>query len=354
MSSDIDHDKAIQEQFEKDAVEQSKMERIADQEKAEKKDKNPDHYFVRSLLDSKETNESDAERREREGTTESQMQLNSKPNVNISTSIPYSLDQIKNLQMKELDGKVFKVKEEDVPEFLKLKMQSEKQNPRYDSIYMEGMKTGTQFGLYNRATQINQFIDRNKGYFSRIANFQPLLLANGRVVPPIITESKNNVNNESPFTLRSVDRSYQIQEQARVINTPLTWMNYLTIEPPKPFVPNESLIPLNDKEKEYWDAGVARGWIFGLTQANSIYKENIRKMERDYIGMVRFHLMLNRGLISSPISSAVNLGVTGNDKDMNVNEVIFNIDQLPQFNKDAETWKALPEVDDILEEPKFN
>lgn len=348
MSSDIDHDKAIQEQFEKDAIEQSKMERIADQEKADKKDQNPDKYFVRSLLDSKQINESDAERREREGTVDSQIQLNSRPSVNISTDVPYTLDQIKNLQIRELDGKVFKVKEEDVPEFLKLKMQSEKQNPRYDSIYMEGMKYGTQSGLYYRATQINEFIDRNKSKFSRIANFTPLLLANGKVVPPIITESKNNTNNESPYTLRSVDRSYQIQEQAKVINTPLTWMEYLLITPPKAILPNESLLPLNDKEHEYWDAGVTRGWLYGLTQANSIYKENIRKMERDYIGMVRFHLMLSRGLITNPISSSVNLGVTGNDKDMNVNEVIFNIDRLPQFNKDAETWKALPEVDDIL------
>lgn len=354
MSSN-DQDKAIQQQFEQDAIEQSKTERIADQDKAKEAAKNPDRYFVRSLVTDKEENESDAERKERQASDDERIQLNKSPNVSVSTDVPYDLEQIKSLKIKELDGKVYRVEEDKVSDFLKKKIQTEKVNPRYDSIYMEGIKFGTQAGLYYRATQVNQFIERNKSYFARIANFQPLLLANGRVVPPIITETKNQVNNESRYTLRSVDRAYQIQEQARVINTPLTWMEYLLVNPPKPILPNETLLPLNDKEDYYWRDGIERGWVYGLTQANSIYIENIRKMERDYIGMVRFHLMLERGLISNPISSSVNLGVTGTDKDMNVNEVIFNIDQVPKFNRDAETWKALPEVDDLLSNGKpFN
>jgi len=354
MSSN-DQDKAIQEQFEKDAIEQSKTERISDQDKARASAKNPDRYFVRSLITDKEENESDAERKERKASDNERLQLNKTPNINVSTDIPYDLEQIKSLRIKELDGKVYRVEEEKVSDFLKKRIQNEKTNPRYDSIYMEGIKFGTQAGLYYRASQVNKFIDRNKTLLSRTANFQPLLLANGRVVPPIITETKNEVNNESLYTLRSVDRAYQIREQARVINTPLTWMDYLLLSPPKPILPNESLLPLNEKEDSYWRDGVERGWVYGLTQANSIYIENIRKMERDYIGMVRFHLMLEKGLISSPVSSSVNLGVTGNDKDMNVNEVIFNIDQVPKFNRNAETWKALPEVDDLLSNGKvFN
>lgn len=348
MSSNTDHDQAIQEQFEQDAIEQSKMERIADDQKAKEKIKNPDHFFVRSLLTDKEENESDAEHLEKSASDSQKMQINKTPNISITTDTPYNLNQLKNLQLKELDGKVYNVPEENVTDFLKKRIQNEKENPRYQSIYMEGIKTGTQYGLYQRSIQINNFIEKNREYWGRIANFQPLLLANGRVVPPIITESRNNSMNESRYILRTTDRSYQIKEQARVTNTPLTWMNYLLITPSKPNIPNENLIPLNEQEKKYWDSGVDKGWIYGLTQANSIYKESIRRLQVDFIGMVRFHLMLQKNIITNPVSSTVNLGVTGNDKDMNINEVLFTIDQVPQFNKNPETWKALMEVDDLL------
>ena len=218
---------------------------------------------------------------------------------------------------------------------------------------MEALKYGTQSGLYYRSGQLQKFIDQYETEFSKIFNFQPLMLSNGKVVPAVIVETKNNVQNASRYSLRMTDRSYQIEEQVKVVNTPITWRQYLYMDVTSPILPDDMLLPLNAKEDHFWKMGVSQGWETGVGQSNSIYLEKVRRLERDYIGMVRFHLMLKRGLVTNPITSSVNLGVTGTQDDMNVNEVIFNIDQAAKFNKDAETWRALPELPDFITPDPF-
>lgn len=341
MANNIDHEALIQQQMDDEKKERLIMQKQLDEQTAKQKEK--DQYFVRQLEQNKQDN------------SNNKFQINSKPNLEVITiDRPYQLEDIRDFKTPELREKVKRIKDEDVDEYLKKLSAKNADNARLDSIYLEALKYGTQSGLFYRGTQLQRFIDKYKSDFSRIFNFQPLLMANGKVVPAVVVESKNNVQNESRFTLRMNDRSYKIEEQVKVSNTPLTWRQYLNMNMSAPVMPDEMLLPLNQKEDHYWKLGVSQGWETGVTQANSIYLEKVRRLERDYIGMVRFHLMLKRGLVTNPITSSINLGVTGKNDDMNVNEVIFNIDQAAKFNKDAETWKALPELPDFLTPDPFS
>lgn len=335
MSSNIDHEALINKQIEDDKKAQSALQKRI--EKEVEKEKESDSYFVRTLEDNKTANDA------------KQYQINSRSNIEVFTvNKPYSFEEIRDFKTPELQQRRTEIKEEDVEEYLKEKYKEKADNIRLDSIYMEALKYGAQSGLYYRATELNKFIESYQSQFGKIFNFTPLLLANGKVVPPVIVESKNNVQNENNYTLRMNDRSYQIEKQVRVTNTPITWREYLRLEGSPPILPDDMLLPLNPKEDHYWKMGVAKGWETGVSQANSIYLENVRVLERDYVGMVRYHLMQKRGLVNSPVTSTVKLGVTGNDEDMNVNEVVFNIDKAATFNRNSETWKALPELPEFL------
>lgn len=335
MSNNIDHEALINKQIDDDKKASAALQKRIETEI--EKDKENDSYFVRTLDQNKTSNES------------KQYQINSRSNLEVFTvNKPYSFEEIRDFKTPELQERRKQIKEEDVEEYLKEKAKENADNIRLDSIYMEALKYGAQSGLYYRSTELNKFIENYQSEFGKIFNFTPLLLANGKVVPPVIVESKNNVQNQNKYTLRMTDRSYKIEEQVKVINTPLTWREYLRLEGSTPILPDDMLLPLTPKEDHYWKMGVAKGWETGVSQANSIYLENVRRLERDYVGMIRYHLMQKRGLVNSPVTSTTKLGVTGTEEDMNVNEVVFNIDQAVTFNKNSETWRALPELPEFI------
>lgn len=340
MSSNIDHEALIEQQISDDKKVEAALQQRIDKELKEEREK--DSYFVRKLDNNVQDN------------SQKQYQINSRSNIEvIQSGKPYTFEEIRDFKIPELQEKRARISEEDVAEYLKEKSKDNTDNIRYDSIYMEALKYGAQSGLYYRAGELNKFIENYQAEFSKIFNFTPLLLANGKVVPPVIVESKNNVQNQSSYTLRMTDRSYKIDQQVRVVSNPLTWREYLRLEGTTPVLPDDMLLPLNPKEDHFWKMGVAKGWETGVSQANSIYLENVRKLERDYIGMIRYHLMYKRGLVNSPVTSTVKLGVTGTEEDMNVNEVIFNIDKAASFNKNSETWRALPELPDFITPDPF-
>lgn len=338
MSNNIDHESLIEKQMIEDLQNEKIIQKKIEQEL--EKEKKSDSYFVRKLSENNNSGK--------------KQQINSRSNIEvISINKPYTFEEIRDLKIPEIREKIKKVAEEDVDEYLEEKSKENMDNIRLDSIYLEALKYGTQSGLYYRSNQLQKFIETYESEFSKIFPFNSLLLANGKVVPAVIVESKNNVMNQSRYTLRMTDRSYSIIEQVKVINTPLTWRDYITFFSIPPVLPDDILLPLNPKEEHYWKMGVAKGWETGVSQSNSIYLENIRRLERDFIGMVRYHLMLKRGIVNSPITSSVRLGITGTDEDLNVNEIIFNIDKVSTFNRDGESWNALPELPDFLIEDPF-
>lgn len=338
MDSNLDHEAIISNEL---AREDSKREQIDHKIRQETADSmKKDSYFVRKLSQNKKENKTQ------------DIKINSRPNLTVITNNkPYTLDQIMRLETQEFGHKVRRVPKEKVNKYLEKENKlKDVNNSRYDNIYQEALIYGTQSGLYYRGTNLKNFIDKYDSNLSKAFNFTPLMLAKGKVVPAVVLESSKTTQNSDRYTLRSTDSSFRIVEQVRVVNNPITWRQYIMLDMPKPSQPNEQLLPLNEEEDHHWKLGISQGWEVGVSQANSIYLENIRKLQRDYVGMVRFHVMLKRGLLTNPVTSLVSLGVTGEeDETMNINETIFKIDRITKFNKDADSWKALNELSSLID-----
>lgn len=273
--------------------------------------------------------------------------LNYRSNAQKDVDRPFSFEEVRNLSAPSLSDMLIKQVDGMTPEE-QMQEEYKKDTPdgREQAILLEAMKFGSQSALYERLTKYSSILENNKFELGRVFNFAPLLLAGGRVVPPVVDEMEDLQMIEDQYTRRTVKKSYKIVEQARVVDTPISWRDYLYVSTSKPSMPSKFAMPIkgNIREEQIWANGVAQGWEAGLKQANDIMIQNTRKLERDYVGMIRYKIMLKKNMISSPIPSNINLGVTGDDSTINIGEVIFEIVDTPKFNKAAETWHALPQI----------
>jgi defect-in-organelle-trafficking protein DotC len=105
-------------------------------------------------------------------------------------------------------------------------------------------------------------------------------------------------------------------------------------------------MPRNEVEKNVWDKYLDEGWQAGITQADVIFAENLGRLKRDYEGMIRYHTLLAQNMVSLPFVAQVNLGVTGGDSQMAINDRILRITTLPQFNNASSEWTALVTEDE--------
>lgn len=273
-------------------------------------------------------------------------------NAVTKSSREYTFEEIRDLSAPSLNSLLITNEDgKSAEELIQEEYNKSTNDGREQAILLEGMKFGSQSALYDRSMKYQELLNKNENELSRIFNFSPLLLLGGRVIPPIITESDNQSMIEDKYTKRSVKKSYKIIEQARVINTPLNWRTYLLFDITKPIVPNKYSLPIkgNKREELIWSNGVSQGWEAGIKQANDIMLQNVRTIERDMIGMIRFHLMLSKKMVTSPIESNTKLGITGDADTLNIGESIFEIVENVKFNKNAETWKALPEIESPID-----
>lgn len=212
---------------------------------------------------------------------------------------------------------------------------------RHQSLRDAALSVGARGGLAWRSLQINQIVSRYDGTLDRIFNFHALLL-DRNILPPVMIEGRYTFEQSTPEVIRLADRSYSIVHQARFVSMPPTWRDYLFLKFIKPEMPDPSLLPRSETERRVWDRYVQEGWQAGIDQADSIFSENLGRLKRDYEGMVRYRNLLAQNMVSPPYVAEVNMGVTGNDEEMSVNDRIFKITALPAFKYQGqgEQWET--------------
>ncbi len=216
---------------------------------------------------------------------------------------------------------------------------------RYQSLHDAALSLGARAGLAWRSEQINNIITKHTKDLDNIYNFNAMLLDHN-VLPPVLIEGRQTLDQSSDDIIRVSDRSYTIQSQARFVTMAPTWRDYLRMHYKAPEMPDASLLPRNETERTVWDKYVDEGWQAGITQADIIYAENLGRLKRDYEGMIRYRTLLAQNMVSPPFVAQVNLGITSGDSQMAVNDRILRITALPKFNSDGNEWDALVTPDD--------
>jgi defect-in-organelle-trafficking protein DotC len=209
---------------------------------------------------------------------------------------------------------------------------------RAPALRDNALRYGAQGGLAHGSRQIQNALRDRATELGRIYDFNALLIRQpslpGGILPPVIVESQEPMEQQDGGrTLRVADRFYEILQQARFVSAAPLWQTYLDMEqytrfPEQPAEP----LPRTEAEREMWRRFVTEGWNEGLEQAIEIFQANMRRLQRDFVGMTRYARLLEEGKVSAPVVADANLGTTGTGQNMRVDDRVFRITRDPRLN----------------------
>lgn len=231
-----------------------------------------------------------------------------------------------DLMSSQLDAKNIKNKE-DVSEI------------RKEAIKEVAGSLGASSGLNYRMNELRKEVNFKSIDLDKIYDFSQMTIDNG-VLAPVLTEGLSNYAQNSEDQVRIADKMYKIEQSAKFVSVYPTWRTYLRFTFPTFEIPNSSYLPKNETEKAIWDLAVKEGWLKGINQANKIFESSYAKLERDYLGMVKYKILLAEGLITPTIIAKQNLGVTGGGKNLSINDQIFRITDHSALNPNKKDWKV--------------
>tara|TARA_R110002072_G_scaffold138146_1_gene281321 strand:+ start:733 stop:1806 length:1074 start_codon:yes stop_codon:yes gene_type:complete len=290
-------------------------------------------------------------------------------------STKYNLDNIENLNQEDTSS-------DDLYNVDKEVKEAEINPMRLQFIRDTAMSLGMRAALYDRSKEINKFLKEHTNELYAIFDFNALMM-NHDILPPVLIEgratlsaenyqpymgaSKNNQGQQDSSsivsdivkeksniatvedrvnqtvqhfgTLRITDKTYQILKQARFATAIPTWREYLLMDYKKPEKTFQSLLPKNPVEQKAWKKYVKKGWALGVKQADNIFEQNLSLLKRDYLGMIRYRLLLAQNIVSAPYVSKRNYGVTGGGDKMQVNDRTLTITALPSLRADSQLWQ---------------
>jgi defect-in-organelle-trafficking protein DotC len=210
---------------------------------------------------------------------------------------------------------------------------------RYTALRDSALSLGARGGLAWQASRINTQTERQTRNLDRIFNFHAMMMAQ-HVLPPILIEGRQTLAQTSHDNLRIADRAYTIIHQARFVTMPPTWRDYLWLNFGRPELPDQSLMPRDASEKKVWNKYIQEGWQAGIIQANTIFAESLGRLKRDYQGIIRYHALYAQGMVSAPFVAKMELGITGDNQEMAVNDRVLRITALPTFEHDSQHWNT--------------
>ncbi|HAG62360.1 MAG TPA: type IV secretion system protein DotC [Coxiellaceae bacterium] len=211
---------------------------------------------------------------------------------------------------------------------------------RLQAIEETATGLGAKGALAWRAKAINQSLSKEQSHLENMFNFNQLLLEHN-VLPPVLVESDNNLSLDGDSAIRLNSKTYKIIQPARFVTTSPTWREYLWMNYNPPSVPSKSLLPETQDEAKVWNACLKKGWLQGVDQANDIFRTNLDRMKRDFLGMVLYRKLLSQHMVSSPFVAQTNLGVTGDANEIHINDQVLRITANSKLQTDASKWQPV-------------
>lgn len=206
------------------------------------------------------------------------------------------------------------------------------------------MTYGAQSGLAWKSEKINQAMEAHAAELDRVYNFNALMLKNN-MLPPVIEEAQYTMNAEGHDTMRMADREIHMLRPAQLVTAPPTWRDYLLQSYAAPEMPDEMLYPKTLAERGVWKLGFEQGWRQGVKQADDIFAQSLGMINRDFNGMVLYHSLLAQNMVTPAYTSKAQLGITGDEKIMRVNDQILRITETAKLNPSrSDAWQAVVDI----------
>lgn len=192
---------------------------------------------------------------------------------------------------------------------------------------------GIRGGFSYEAERINRLLmGRFRQRIERHYQFGPLMLQDGYVVPPVITQVTNVRELSGPNYLYLNTGSYEITREPRLTTQTPSWMDWLLL-PLRGVRPPENIELNGPDEQAVWAAAVEDAWAVGVREARLSFNTGLATLHRDYHGMRLYHALAQQGALSIPTIDVSRVGwrVTEDGKRAFANEVSIEITVGPRF-----------------------
>lgn len=213
-------------------------------------------------------------------------------------------------------------------------------NVRADALKQTAYTLALQQAVRWRYNRIMEALSEQESRLNEIFDFSPLLMQDGKVLPPAITEAGPGYRVESKTQASSVDVVYEIVRPAEMISNAPSWRDYLY----RSYASfergdiNVGVLPDNQREREMWQRAAVEGWEIGVRQAQNLYRQNLSKLRRDYQGIIKFRTLAKQGMVSVPIIAEGQPGIEVQGERLSVDRRVFRITQ-PSFFQKEDRWK---------------
>ncbi len=216
---------------------------------------------------------------------------------------------------------------------------------RAEVLHQAALTYGAQGGLAARAFALNDMLRRYEADLDRTFDFHGLVLPVGPgqtlMRPPIVTEAQMAFAlSDNAQTSRETACIYQITREAQLASTPPNWRSYLVRVWGAPMRPNDAALPRTDQEAAFWNKWVAEGWASGEKQAVEIFLADIGRLQRDFLGMARYRVLLRAGLVEQPKLVFLHRPVEGGRDALHVDDHTVRITDQPGLQPDRKRWEA--------------
>lgn len=228
------------------------------------------------------------------------------------------------------------------PQVAVVQKESEISALRRQMIRDAACSLGARGGLAARSAEVRREVDQHAASLDRRYAFQSLLLANG-LLPAVVTEVRDAVKQDAPNILRYAGAIYRIESPERFVTGAPTWRDYLYRGFPGSgsavTMPDSTFLPKTDAEKDFWKRTVVECWASGEEQAMGIFDANLSRLDRDFAGMLRYKLLVLKGMVAEPRVAVDSRAASGSGAELVVDDQVFTVSRPTGFQRDAIKWK---------------
>ena len=212
---------------------------------------------------------------------------------------------------------------------------------RLHAVREEAATFGLQAGFAWRYRAILKECRMREGELDMQYPFEQLLLQNGTVQPPVIVRADSYMSVEDKVKMTRTDTAWRIIRPAEFVTNPPTWRNYLNLTDDALSVsePVDAIRPKTSDEQKVWREAAKEGWELGMEQAELYFKDEMARMNRDFKGMIQYHILEREGKVSIPGISRGHYAVRIGEDTMEINQETFVITDKSHF-QEKRKWRS--------------
>ncbi|EOV0239243.1 type IV secretory system conjugative DNA transfer family protein [Salmonella enterica] len=212
---------------------------------------------------------------------------------------------------------------------------------RWKMLTDAGKTLGFRGGKAQRSWELIQALNARESTLNALYDFRPLISPEGWL-PPVIDEAKD-VAHITPDQIRTSSHVWTIIRPERFVSNPPQWRDWLFRGLSTTATPGTegSVVPGDRNQRQVWEAALRQGWQEGRASADLTLETSMKRLTRDYRGMMLYALLWRQGMITRPSVSDQIQTVTGTGQKLVTGDRVRRLKNHAEFNLQKSHWRPL-------------